>query len=405
MIWSGSGLSSRSSTLQAAEEAARSAMSRAGLQRAGLVFCFATTEHAAKYPEMLSVIRKVTGCGNLVGCSGAGVLATDGEIENEPGIAVLVMAGDKATAAPFLVGNLHARDREAGREVAALVNPYRQRSSVLVLFPDTLNCNPDELFSGLSDGLGDVPIVGGGAADDGSGKATFQMCGGQVVSNAVAGVLLTGELASSIGVTQACRPIGEVLRVTACEGNVIESLEGRPALEALRAAIGASVSGEFSRLAGSIFLGFPFEDLVMGAAPRRGAYIVRNIIGVDEESGALAVGKPVSRGDLVCFVVRDPLGAREDLKEMLSERSELIPASVPRAGLYFNCCARGAGLYGVQGIDVAFINRAFGSLPVAGFFGFCEIATMAGSARLHNYSGVMTLISEPAEAEGEERLQ
>jgi len=405
MIWAGSGLSSRANTLQAAEDAARSAMSRAGLQRAGLVFCFATIDHAAKYAEMLSVVRKVTGCGNLVGCSGAGVLATDGEIENGPGISVLVMAGDKATAAPFLVGNLHGRDRDAGREVAALVNPYRQASSVLVLFPDTLSCNPDELFAGLEDGLGNVPVAGGGAADDGSGKATFQMCGGQVVSNAVSGVLLTGELASSIGVTQACRPIGDIFRVTSCEGNVIESLEGRPALEALRSAIGNHVSGDFSRLAGSIFLGFPFEDLVQGVPPRRGAYIVRNIIGVDDDSGALAVGKPVAKGDLVCFVARDPLGAREDLKEMLSESTELIPAAIPRAGLYFNCCARGAGLYGVQGIDVAFINRAFGSLPVAGFFGFCEIATMAGSARLHNYSGVMTLVSEPAEPESEERLQ
>jgi small ligand-binding sensory domain FIST len=402
MIWAGSGLSRQADPVKAAEEAARAAMSLAGLSRAGLVFFFATADHARKYVEMLAAVRQATGCGNLVGCSGAGVLATEGEIEGERGVAVLALASDRATAAPFLVQGLKGRDREAGREIARIVGPYRRGDAVLVLFPDTLNCNPEALFQGIAGALGSVPVVGGGAADDGAAKATFQMCGGKVISNGVAGVLLTGELSCSIGVTQAYRPIGRTMRVTACEGNVIESLDGRPALEVMAECMSVGVAEDLARLAGFVAVAFPLDGREAGEDLERGAYTVRNIVAVDGDSGAVAVGREVGKGDTVCFVLRDPVGAREDLKAMLEEESIVGAVAVPRLGLYFNCCARGRSLYGMGGIDTAFIRQAFRSLPVAGFFGYCEIASMRGAARLHNYTGVMMLVSEvPEPAEGE----
>ncbi|MBI3449206.1 MAG: FIST C-terminal domain-containing protein [Acidobacteria bacterium] len=416
MIWAGSGLSAKSDGLKAAEEAASAAMAEAEeaasaamaearLERAGLVFLFSTADHAAKYPDMLASVRRITGCGNLVGCSGAGVLTAEGEIEGEKGVAVLALASDQATAAPFVVQNLRGRDRDAGREIGDLVAPYRRGDSLLVVFPDTLNCNPDALFTGIADVLGEIPVVGGGAADDGAGKATYQMCGGKVVQNGVTGVLLSGSLSSSIGVTQACRPIGKPFIVTECDGNVVTKLGDRPAVQALAEALGPSLWEEVSRLAGFIFVGFPVDDRVAGASFDRGGYIVRNIIGVDGESGAITIGKEVAKGDTISFVLRDPMSARDDLKAMLDEEAAVGSLATPRLGLYFNCCARGSGLYGMEGIDTAFIRRAFDALPVAGFFGFCEIASMRGIARLHNYSGVMTLVSEMTPAEGMESLQ
>jgi len=400
MIWAGSGLSHKSDGVKAAEEAAAASVAHAGLDRASLVLLFSTADHARRYPEMMNAVRRITGCGNLVGCSGAGVLTSDGEIEGDKGVAVLSVAADQATTAPFLVQNLRGRDRDAGREIGALVAPYRRGDSLLVVFPDTLNCNPDGLFEGIRDTLGDIAVVGGGAADDGAGKATWQFCGGKVVQNGVTGVLLSGSLSSSIGVTQACRPLGRPLVVTASEGNVIEKLDGRPAMQALSESLGPALWEEVSRLAGFIFVGFPVEDLPAGAALDRGSYIVRNIISVDGERGSITVGKEVEQGDMISFVLRDPVGAREDLKAMLDEEAAVGALAVPRLGLYFNCCARGEGLYGMGGIDTAFIRRAFNDLPVAGFFGFCEIASMRGIPRLHNYSGVMTLVSELDPGEG-----
>ncbi len=405
MIWAGSGMSSARDPLRAAEQASLAAMSRAGLQSAGLVFLFATSDHAPAYPEMLKTVRKATRCGNLVGCSGAGVLGSDGEIEGERGVVVLALAADKARAAPFLIQNLKGRDREAGREIGRLVSPYLAGGSILALFPDTLNCNPDALFQGLSEMLGPVPLVGGGAADAGSGDQTFQMCGGRSISNGISGVLLSGELTSSVGVTQSCRPLGRCQTVTAAEGNVIIELDGRPALEGLTASMGEEFPGDLERLAGYIFVGFPIHEVRAGEPLSRGDYVVRNIIGVDADTGAIAVGRTVSVGEVVGFVLRDPVGAREDLKAMLGEEALVGSLARPRLGLYFNCCARGSSLYGMTGIDTAYIGNTFQSLPMAGFFSFCEFASMRGLPRLHNYTGVMTLIAEQAEGAGEEKTQ
>ncbi len=61
-------------------------------------------------------------------------------------------------------------------------------------------------------------------------------------------------------------------------------------------------------------------------------------------------------------------------------------------GLYFNCCARGAEFFGVSGLEAAYLEQAFGSAPVAGMFGSCEIGPIGESTELLTYTGVLALL-------------
>jgi small ligand-binding sensory domain FIST len=296
-------------------------------------------------------------------------------------------------AAPFFVKDLKGRDFEAGREIGRLAKPLLSDNALLVIFPDTLSCNPEKLFSGIHEVAGPVPVVGGGAAPGStSGNRTHQFCGGDAMSNAVSGVVLTGAIVSSVGVTQSCLPVGRLWRVTGAEGNAIRTLDGQPAVRALiecLAGPGRQVSEDLHRLAPHLFVAFPSGG---GRDMKRGQYLVRNILGVDPDDGSVFVGREIAEGDSISFALRDPDGAREDLKAMIEESAPL--AGHPDIGLYFNCCARGRGLYGLPDIDTAYIRNAFSGLPLAGFFGYAEIAPLRGRARLHNYSGVMVLVSE-----------
>ena len=65
----------------------------------------------------------------------------------------------------------------------------------------------------------------------------------------------------------------------------------------------------------------------------------------------------------------------------------------PAFGLYFNCVSRGAGLYNIPGHDSAYIRRALGPIPIAGFFTGFEISSLAEQTSLLQYSGVLALIS------------
>ena len=66
------------------------------------------------------------------------------------------------------------------------------------------------------------------------------------------------------------------------------------------------------------------------------------------------------------------------------------PAAV--CGLYLNCCARGAGFFGMPGLEAAYLERALGTAPVAGMFASFEIGPIGGTTELLSYTGVLVLL-------------
>ena len=53
---------------------------------------------------------------------------------------------------------------------------------------------------------------------------------------------------------------------------------------------------------------------------------------------------------------------------------------------------RGASFFGVPGLEAAYLEHAFGSAPLAGFIGSCEIGPVGGQPELLTYTGVLALI-------------
>src|SRR6185295_8097694 len=142
-------------------------------------------------------------------------------------------------------------------------------------------------------------------------------------------------------------------------------------LDVLRSRLPRPLADSLGKLGGHLFVGLPPDPLQEDILP--GEYLVRNLVAIDAGRGALIVGATVRRDEPVHFVLRDGQAAREDLKEML-QRVDRDAGSRQRFGFYFNCAARGSSLYGMPGIDTAYISSAFGDLPIIGFFGNAEIA-------------------------------
>jgi small ligand-binding sensory domain FIST len=94
------------------------------------------------------------------------------------------------------------------------------------------------------------------------------------------------------------------------------------------------------------------------------------------------------------FALRDGPRAREDLNQMLQRQAQKLNGRKPAFGLYFNCCARGNSLYGMPGIDTAYIRQALGDFPLLGLFGGYELAPLGRANHLFAYTGVLALITE-----------
>ncbi len=391
MMRVGVGSSRLADSAAAAAAATRQAVERAALRGpAQLALVFASIHHGPSYTAILRAVRETAATQNVVGCSARGVLTSDGEIEDDFAVAVMVVGGDGFNVCRFFVPNLRGRAREVGHEIGRQVRPFLGPENLLVLLPDTYNFHAPPVFSALLDELGPVNIVGGGASEDGTLGETFQMCGDTVSHNAATGFLLSGRLRSTIGLTHACRPAGPIHTVTKTQRNVVIELDGRRAFDVFADCVPGPLRDDLRRAAATVFIGVPMRP--GGDSLRRGEYLVRNIVGIDPEVGFLAVAVEVHEGQRLGFVVREPVGAREDLKLMLAEQAEAWRGRRPALGLYFNCVARGSGLYGMADVDFAYLKQAFGDMPFIGFFTGAEIAPIEGMPLLHQYTGVLALV-------------
>ena len=117
-----------------------------------------------------------------------------------------------------------------------------------------------------------------------------------------------------------------------------------------------------------------------------GDYLVRNLVGVDPDNSALAVGDVLDDVDTLMFCKRDADAAEEDLDGMLGRITDSA-TSPPRGAVYFSCIARGPNLFGPASRELRLIQERIGALPLTGFFGNGEIS----SHRLYGYTGVLTL--------------
>jgi small ligand-binding sensory domain FIST len=392
MIRAGAGQSSHHSTALAAAEAAHQAMAQAGLAHADALLVFFTADHAKSPRELLEPLRRVTGTDQIAGASAAGILTGAGEVEGSHGLAVLVLASDQMATRPFVFQSLRERDREVGAEIARFNAAAAAHNSLLTLFPDTYNGQPQRLLQALEQEGGFVPAVGAGATENGTAQATYQLCGDALTTNAVAGMVLSGSFHASIDITQGCQPITGPMVITKAEKNLIFEIDNRPALEVFVRLLKGPLAEDIRRALTVVFVGLPADRNENSVGP--GKYLVRNIIGLDPEKGILGVAEEVREGQAMIFAFRDGQRAREDLNQMLARQVENLRGKKPAFGLYFNCCARGSSLYGIPGIDSAYIRRALGDFPLIGMFGGYELAPLGGANRLFAYTGVLALITE-----------
>jgi small ligand-binding sensory domain FIST len=388
----GVGYSGDGSAKAAATQATGEALGRAGVDRADLAVVFATADYGAEYPDLLEAVRAKSGVPAPVGCSGISVLTSDGEFEGHPGVTVLVAASNAIRARPFLVPASPTAAPSPGSTIRRLIEPLPDGPRLLALFPDPFSVHTARMIAEVEEDPAILPIVGAAASGGPGRQESAQWCGQEIGVHGVSGLLLTGSLALRLGVAQGCQPIGQPSRISRAQANQIIELDGRPALECLQETVASLPKTEIARAAHSLFAGIAHEQAQRPI--HQGDLLVRNLVGVDPGSGAVAIAEQVRPGQIVQFVLRDGRAARADMRRMLETLYAATQRIRPRFGFYFNCLGRGAGLYGEPNHDITLIREFFGDLPIVGFFGNGELAPVGGRNYAHSYTGVLAIIGE-----------
>ena len=405
MIFAGSGLAVASSPPDAALEASLAALAAADRDHVDLALVFVSADagtpraiEASARPShgltssfdvhaLLHAVRRVTGARVVVGASGTGVLTEAHEVEGQTAVAVLAVHDPRLVTTPALI-------RDQGRpditeELAAALGPTLADGGCLLALPDATGLDPRALLRALDDALGPAPVMGGVAA----GLPSFGLYNTDEVQGALVALGLSGAGAPIVGVAQGCEPIGEPYVVTRAEGHVVHEIGSRRAMDVLRDAVRSVPDAEARVARAGVFAGLAIDPAKSPLG--RGDFLVRNLLGADQASGALAIAESVRVGQTLQFQIRDAAASRADLAATLDDVRRRLGPRRPAFGCYFDCAGRGRGLFGVPDHDVTLIRERLGPFPLAGFFGNGELAPVGGRNFFHTYTGVVVVVPEP----------
>jgi len=351
-------------------DAVQSCLVQLGQGPANLGFLYVSDLLADHMGDILALFRQGTGIQHWVGATGIGICATGQEYLDQP--AIVAMAGD-FEAGSF---NVFSGIGDEGDIDAALLQCGNTPANFAIVHADPRNPHVSTLVSVLAQHVESGFLVGGLTSSRGR---NIQIAD-EIVEGGLSGVSFSDGITIATRLTQGCSPIGPRHVITACQRNVIISLDGRPALDVFREDIGEVLARDLNRVGGYIFAGLPI------AGSDTGDYLVRNLVGIDPANNLIAIGELVEPGASVLFCRRDRDTARADMARMLeSIRQGLY--SQPRGGVYYSCLGRGAGLFGPDSEELRMISEALGKFPLVGFFCNGEIS----HNRLYGYTGVLTL--------------
>jgi small ligand-binding sensory domain FIST len=111
-------------------------------------------------------------------------------------------------------------------------------------------------------------------------------------------------------------------------------------------------------------------------------------MGVDEETGALAIGEPVRVGQTLRFHVRDAASADDDLRENLAAA---VADERAAGALLFTCNGRGTNLFPDRDHDARAVGELLGDDALAGFFCAGEIGPVGGKPFLHGFTATLAV--------------
>ena len=378
------GVSESFDAVEAFSEAAADAAKGLGA-RCDLCLVFVGAPHLMRGKWILSAVHERLEPTHLIGCGAGGVVGGRREIEEGPGAVVWALSAPKAE-----ISTHHFEVEQAGEQFEVLGLPDDLPGEIMVVLADPYSFATEALLSRLNDEYPGLPVLGGlaSAAVPGGGSLFRD---GHVLGGGAVGCSLSG-MAVLPCVSQGAAPVGPEMTITAARGNVIEELASRPAIERLAEVLAALPVRERELARGGVMLGIVIDENQPEYG--RGDFLIRPIIGADQEAGTLAVGERVRIGQTVRLHVRDAEVADEDLREALAIQSEALGATPAAGALLFTCNGRGSHMFSVDDHDATALADALG-VPAGGFFCAGEIGPVGGRNFLHGFTATMALF--PAE--------
>jgi small ligand-binding sensory domain FIST len=384
-------LSTAAPTARAVEEVCALASAQAD-GTPDLAVAFFSVHHAPAAAEVADAIQKRLAPRCLLGCVAEAVIGNDREVEEGPALSLWVGRWPRTVSPESFHLALH-RTADGPSLLGwpdALTGADPARTAVLLL-GDPFSFPVDLFLSQVNDLSPGVRVLGGMASGIGAPGQCRLLRDGAAVNQGAVGVLLHGPVGLRSIVSQGCRPIGRPLVITRAQDNILYELGGKTALERLQELWEGLTPEDQNLFRQGLHIGRVLNEY--RGDFQRGDFLVRNVLGIDRDSGALGINDRVRVGQTVQFHVRDADTADEDLHALLQMDLHAHDRR-PAAGLVFSCNGRGTRLFREAHHDARAVRAEVGPIPLAGFFAQGELGPVGGQNFIHGFTASVALFEE-----------
>jgi len=381
------GISTEAASRVAVEKLASDAGQAMGSPPDLCVF-FISSHHGKAASEIAAHLNRVLNPRVLLGCTGGGIIGSALEIEQGPAISLWTANLPGVTLLPF---HLSFVENTRGVQLKGWPDllPSIEDNPFFILLAEPFTTPANHLLSFLHKKYPFAPVLGGMAGGGRNPGENLLFFNDQLVQEGCVGIMAHGAIRLETVVSQGCRPVGDRFLVTSSERNVIHELGGRPALESVKETYGKLSEAEKRLAQAGLHVGIAVDEQLSHFG--RGDFLIRSLIGIDQDSGSLTCGDLIKEGQTVQLQVRDRESAREDLHLLLETRKKELGEAEAEAALLFSCNGRGQGLFGKAHHDISAIRECLGDIPVAGFFAQGEIGPIGRRNFLHGFTASIAL--------------
>lgn len=389
-------IASAISTLESAPAAAQDieAQIKSQLPTSPDLLLLFVSQHAASFESLGRMIRSALVPAEMIAVSAESVIGVDQEVERTAGVSAFAISlgGADASIKSFYISEDQWQEilteEESLREQVGAEN-----LRALAMFADPFTTPIVQLLDACTAAFPNAPVLGGMASGmKGPGEARL-MVNDDLHSSGVVGVSFAGNIEIDCVVSQGCRPIGETLVVTQSQKNIVEQLDGKPAMLAIEEMIEKLPLHDKQLVAtGGLQIGSVIDEGKGNYGP--GDFLVRPLIGVRRESGAILIGDMVRTGQTMQFHVRDAKTADQEMRLLLEGEALLAETNPPIGALLITCNGRGTRMFDMPHHDISLSRQVLGSIPIAGFFAAGELGPVGQKNFIHGHTAALAIFRQ-----------
>jgi len=252
-----------------------------------------------------------------------------------------------------------------------------------LLFFDQQIENGPNFIAGLQENLGKgLPCIGTSLSNQVDHSHSCLYLNDEALNNSCAGILWGGKTSFGVGIKHGWKPLGKPHTVSSAVGNIINSIDNKPAIEIYENYLGydaAKLSQDLKKLSVS----YPIGVFIPGEKD----YLLRSVVSIDRR-GALVCQGSIPEGSTVRLMISTPETCLDATTQAIKEaqdnlaKSRLGQSNIKnsRFAIVFSSISRYNLLKRNFKKELNLIKNGFGETPFLGIYTSSELAPLTTSS-------------------------